>query len=266
MSTPMNTKPDLHIVVGGATHFLRWEIPELEKYFNLVSAPSINTLLISFGPDILEKASKLPALKRFAVTFPGFSINPLRDLEIRAMHTELFKNFETVFINHGPLEIAYEKVGNIEFYPFSIDMELVKLKSYRKRLTSLIHVSNPAIQKDWERSEAVMLATGLNFEVYPTRSSEFYAKHIRKGENYNRLRRKFRLKEKHYLPEGYVNHKTVVKKYQEYDGFVHVASDKMHPLHIDGKYTASLIEAGVTGSILFWHDTYKLGNGLRNSI
>jgi hypothetical protein len=31
---------------------------------------------------------------------------------------------------------------------------------------------------------------------------------------------------------------------------------------LDGKYTASLIEAGLTGSILFWHDTYNLGNNL----
>jgi hypothetical protein len=54
----------------------------------------------------------------------------------------------------------------------------------------------------------------------------------------------------------------VIKKYQQYDGFVHVARDIKHPQLIDGKYTASLIEAGVTGAILFWHDTLQLGNSL----
>lgn len=35
-----------------------------------------------------------------------------------------------------------------------------------------------------------------------------------------------------------------------------------HPEFIDGKYTASLLEAGVTGCLLFWHDTWGLGNNL----
>jgi hypothetical protein len=42
------------------------------------------------------------------------------------------------------------------------------------------------------------------------------------------------------------------------DGFVHVAAEV--PPFVDGKYTATLLEAGLTGAILFWHDTLSLGN------
>jgi hypothetical protein len=82
----------------------------------------------------------------------------------------------------------------------------------------------------------------------------------------NKTRKILGLAEKKHLPYGYVDHKEVVKKYQRYDAFVHVASDIKNPQDgIDGKYTAALIEAGLTGAILFWHDTYNLGNGLETA-
>ncbi|MEI2833227.1 MAG: hypothetical protein V9G25_00285 [Acidimicrobiia bacterium] len=258
----MSYKSDLFICVGNAKHFLRWEVPELQKYFNIVDSPSPKTILLSFGPDVLDIASKLPALKRFAVTFPGFSQNPLRDMHTRERHNDILKNFDAVFINPGPLETAYSELNNIELYPFSVDMNLVTLKRYRNKLTSLLHVSGVAPQKDWERSESIMKLTGLKYEVYPPRNEDFYSAEIKRNEFKNKLRRKLGIIEKKYLPHGYVTHEKVVKKYQSYDGFVHIANDVKHIEHIDGKYTASLIEAGVTGSILFWHDTYKLGNGL----
>lgn len=62
------------------------------------------------------------------------------------------------------------------------------------------------------------------------------------------------------IPHGYVDHGRVMRKYLAYDGFVHVAKDIRSPLYIDGKYTASLVEAGVSGALLFWHDTLALGN------
>lgn len=257
-------KPKLYLHVGQATHFLKWEIPEFKKYFNLTSVPSEDTPLLSFGPDVLEEASKLPASVRFAVLFPGFSHNPVYNPEIKKLHIHLIKNyFHTVFINPGPLEIAYKELKNISFYPFSVDTKLVKLKKYRTKLDSLIHISNDCLQKDWERSEAIMQKTGLKYEVYPPRVDKVYKDHVSHGERINKIRKIFMLNEKQYLPYGYLNHEKVVKKYQEYDGFVHVARDIKHPLFIDGKYTASFIEAGMTGSILFWHDTFNLGNSLK---
>lgn len=256
-------KPDLYLHVGRANHFLKWEIPEFKKYFNLVEHPSSGTALLAFGPDVLEESASLPAKYRFAVLFPGFSHNPLYNPEIRKLHRNLIKSkFNQVFINPGPLELAYKGLDNITFYPFSVDTSLVKVKKYRKKLNSLIHVSNDGAQKDWQRSEAIMQKTGLKFEVFPPRSHEVYEKHVKKNQRKNKIRKALGLNEKKYLPYGYLDHKIIIKKYQQYDGFVHVARDIKHKLLIDGKYTASLIEAGVTGSILFWHDTLNLGNTL----
>ena len=255
-------KPKLFIFVEQATHFLRWEIPEFEKYFEVVDTPGTDTILLSFGPDVIERALELPARLKFATTFPGFAHNPLHDLDIRHKHLNILRNFDGVFINPGPLEIAYSELSNVVFYPFSIDTKLVKFKSYRKKIDSLVHVSNDSPQKDWTRSEEVMKLTGLKYEVFPPRDNSYYESILERNRLKNKIRRKLKLKERNYLPFGYVPHEIVVKKYQKYDGFVHVARDIKHPVCIDGKFTASLIEAGVTGSILFWHDTYGLGKGL----
>jgi len=59
---------------------------------------------------------------------------------------------------------------------------------------------------------------------------------------------------------GYASHSATIEKYVEYDGFVHIAKQKQILDRLDGKYTAALLEAGVTGAIIFWHDTYSDGN------
>lgn len=256
------TKPKLYIHVGLATHFLKWEIPEFAKYFDLVDHPGKDAVLLSFGPDVLEEASKMPALKRFAVLFPGFGFNPVHNHELQKHQASIIKRFEVAFINPGPLQIAYKGLNNIKLYQFSVDVDLIGFKNYRKRIKSLIHVSNDGAQKDWERSEEIMQLTGMKHEVYPPRKHEFYQREVDRNDRANKIRKLVGLKEKAYLPYGYVNHQKVIKKYQQYDGFVHVASDVKHRDLLDGKYTASLIEAGLTGSILFWHDTFGLGNNL----
>ena len=186
----------------------------------------------------------------------------MHNFDVRRQHLDMLKMFDGVFINPGPLEIAYKELSNVVFYPFSIDTALVKFKRYRKQINSLIHVSNDSPQKDWTRSEEIMRLSKLRYEVFPPRNNSFYESVLKKNEIKNKMRRRLRLKEREYLPFGYVPHEVVVKKYNQYDGFVHVARDIKDPVCIDGKYTASLIEAGVTGSIIFWHDTYQLGNGL----
>lgn len=257
-------KPDLYLHVGGATHFLRWEIPEFEKHFTLVDKPNKNTPLLSFGPDVLKDASELPASMRFAVLFPGFGHNPVHNEEIKKLHRDLISSYFTaVFINPGPLEIAYKGLKNIYQYPFSVDTNLVKHRAYRKRIRSLIHVSNDGLQKDWERSQTIMMKTGLRYEVFPPRNQKFFDREVMRNDFKNKLRQLIGVKQKKYLPHGYVSHEKVIKKYQSYDGFVHIARDIKHKGLIDGKYTASLIEAGLTGAILFWHDTFSLGNNLK---
>jgi hypothetical protein len=256
-------KPKLYIHVVLSTHFLRWEVPEFAKNFVLVDRPASDVALLAFGPDALEEASTLPALKRFAVLFPGFGFNPVYNQELRERQISLFgTHFEMIFINPGPLEIAYSDAKNIELCQPSVDVNLVGFNRYRRQIKSLVHVSNDGPQKDWQRSEEIMRLTGMKYLVYPPRDTEFLQREVRNNNRANRLRKLVGLNERAYPPYGYVDHQKVIKKYNQYDGFVHVASDVKHFCLLDGKYTASLIEAGITGAILFWHDTFGLGNNL----
>lgn len=256
MLRKQSKKPSLYLHVGQATHFLRWELSEISKYFTLVDKPSEDIPLLCFGPDVLQESSELPARYRYAVLFPGFGHNPVYNDDIKKMHRRIISSkFKSVFINPGPLEIAYKGLDNIKFYPFSIDTSLVKYKGPRKNIKKLIHVSSDYPQKDWRRSEEIMKRTGLKSEVYPQRRPD------RVGLIGLILGSKSGVESTH--SGKYVDHSDVITKYNEADAFVHVARDIKDPLYIDGKYTASLIEAGLTGCILFWHDTFNLGNNLK---
>lgn len=257
------TKPRLYIHVGKATHFVRWELPEFARFFDVVDAPSDDVPLLSFGPDVFEEAAGLPASKRFAVVLPGFSVNPVRNLELRERQRELIHHrFDQVFINAGPLEIAYGGEPKVMVYPASVDMDKALVKRYRTKLDSLLHVSQDNPQKDWRRSEAVMHKTGLSYEVFPPRDQRYLEAQVRRIDRVNAAKRRVGIRTIDRLPVGYVSHEATIAKYQNYDGFVHVARDMRHPEFIDGMYTATFIEAGATGAILFWHDTWGLGTPL----
>jgi hypothetical protein len=149
----MSAKPKLFILVDTAKHFLKWEIPEFEKYFTLVDAPSKDAALFSFGPDVFEAAATMPAKVRVALLLPGFSRNPVYNKQLRDKQRKLIKEkFDHVFINPGPLEIAYKDLKNVSLCPITLDTELATVKRYRSSLNSLLHVSSDYPQKDWQRS------------------------------------------------------------------------------------------------------------------
>src|SRR6478735_3992887 len=98
------SRPALHIHVAQASHFLRWELPIWASQFDLVPAPEPSATLLSFGPDTLFEAARMPASARFANLFPGFGANPLHNRELRARQLEVLdESFAGVFINPGPL-------------------------------------------------------------------------------------------------------------------------------------------------------------------
>jgi hypothetical protein len=257
-------KTKLSLFTGQATHFLRWEVPCFRKHFDVVSYPGHDVILLSFGPDVLETAARLPALRRVAMLFPGFGCNPYHNLDYRAKALSTIESYyDLVFVNPGPLAEAYKSSEKVITCNFTIDTKIVKCKNFRKSINSLIHVSADYPQKDWQRSETVMKLTSLPYEVFPPRSSTSYSFMTRVEKRLNRYSRALRLPAPFgTMPAGYVPHGIVAKKYQQYDGFVHVAAEIPDPVCIDGKYTAALLEAGASGAILFWHDTLGLGNDL----
>lgn len=283
-------KPRLHLLVDRAVHFARWEIPHFRRYFTLVSEPKDDAILFAFGPDVFEKGASTPACGRIALLFPWDGYSAYHDLKRRKEILEAIKeNYDLVFVNPGPLHEALKSSAKVTVCPFSIDTGLATCREYRTSLNSLLHVSADAPQKDWRRSEAIMALTRLPYEVFPPRNGRptFKAQNpIDEGgskrpwyRKVNRIGYWLRIYARRWAgrnwfkiakftnrlgiapvlpPVGYARHKAVIRKYQSYDGFVHVAAET--PPMVDGKYTAALLEAGATGAILFWHDTLRLGN------
>jgi hypothetical protein len=257
-------RPKMKIWVGRATHFLRWEVHHFRDHFDLVDEPGNDVVLFAFGPDVLESATKAPALRRAIMLLPGWNCNPYHNLDYRKKALDIIEShYDIVFVNPGPLAEAYKSSKKVHMCDFTIDTEMIRCKNLRKSMNSLLHVSANSPQKDWERSEEVMKLTSLPYEVFPPRGHTPHPVISWMKWRLHRFRSSLGLPRPcRRTPKGYVPHSRVIKKYQQYDGFVHVAGEKPSPVYIDGKYTAALLEAGLTGAILFWHDTLGLGNDL----
>lgn len=232
------------------------------REFELSDDPGEDVVVLAFGPDVLERAARLPALRRVAMLFPGFGCDPYHNLAYRKYALAVIEScYDLVFVNPGALEVSYEASEKVCVCPFSIDTRLVQCRSFRRSIESLIHISaKNAPQKDWPRSENIMKQTGLRYEIFPPRHTldplqDRFKRAINRHSWITIGRPVFRV-----MLDGYVDRSVVIEKYQEYDGFVHVASEIKDGIYIDGKYTATLMEAGATGAILFWHDTLRLGN------
>lgn len=251
------TKPKLMIHVEQAKHFLEWEMPHFQNYFDVVDTPSENTILFAFGPDAFTSGIQLPASKRVALLFPGFSYNPYYNPVHRYGMLKLIDDhYDLVFVNPGPIHEAFKNHPKIQLCNFSINTDLIGRTTPRTKLTTLLHASADHPQKDWRRSLEVMQLTGLTHEVFPPRDvSRTKQLQLRLMK---RIKKLIRIKEAPTVNKLYLSHQHLIEKYRRYDGFVHIAG-KTPPL-VDGKYTATLLEAGLTGCILFWHDTHELGN------
>lgn len=250
-------KPKLYIHVNKAGHFLSWELPYFQRYFDLVSQPDSDAILFAFGPDALASGAILPAKLRVILLFPGFSYNPYHDVIHRLGMQQIIRDsYKIVFTNPGPIHEAFKHLDNLYICPFSVNTDLIKVRQYRKHISSLLHASADYPQKDWTRSRDIMRLTRLPFEIFPQRSTTLPERLLLKFRKY--LAAKKVLNSAPLLNQGYEAHQQVINKYHNYDGFVHIAAET--PPYVDGKYTATLLEAGLTGSILFWHDTLGLGN------
>jgi len=253
----VSSKIKLYIHAVQATHFLRWEIPYFKKYFEMVERPQQDAVLFAFGADALATGANLPARIRAVLLLPGFGYHPYHDLIQRyEMQCIVDKHYDIVFANPGPIAEAFKNHPKLRICPLSIDTDNITMYRFRKSINSLIHISADSPQKDWKRSRDTMKLTGLKYEVFPPRNNNlvYHATRWIRGK----LSERNLIHVSPLFQAGYVEHNKVIKKYLQYDGFVHIAGET--PPVADGKYTATLLEAGLTGSILFWHDTLGLGN------
>jgi hypothetical protein len=240
-----------------------------------------DTVVLAYASDVLEYATSFPCSIRTALIFPGFGFRPYCEPADRAYMSGLInQHYQIAFVNPGPMEESFRDTGKLVVHPFSIDLARLPFKP-RQQLNTLLHASAiGSMKKDWMRSVRVMQKTGLKWEIFPPRplvdeSGALVEPVAAPPSLPEKLRQQLAVLRNRYwhpiyrrtlkwglppilLPTGYLSHDTLIKRYQQYDGFVHIAKD--NPPATDAKYTATLLEAGATGALLFWHDTLGLGN------
>lgn len=249
-----------------ASHFLRWERRHYARHFDLVDAPAPDVAVHGFGADVLDLVASVPACHRSLLVLPGFrATSPFFDTALRDRSATLLRGLDLVFANPGPMAAAYHDLPNLQIVDFSVDVDGLPAPVERTRLDSLLHASADYPQKDWRRSEEVMRRTGLRHEVFPPRVAGGVGSHLRASTKVKRKLNRWSARlgigvRLPVPPARYVDHDVLVRKYLEHDGFVHVAAPT--PPVVDGLYTATLMEAGCTGALLFWHDTHGLGGFL----
>lgn len=216
------SKPKLHLVVKGATHFLNYELPYFRRYFEIVPQPGPDVIVFAYGPDVFDVPPTLPARLRAAYIFLGFSKSPYYDLELREhIQRTIDESYDVVFTNPGPLTKALRPSDKLAVHDYAIKVELAKHFRPRTAINSLIHISGEQPQKDSGRSKRIMELTGLPHEIFPPRRP--YTAWDRRMFKLRRWLQRHHLPYPIWLHPNYVRHGKVIKKYLEYDGFVHRA-------------------------------------------
>lgn len=263
----MTSKPKLFLVVGRAKHFLAWERPEYERYFELVDAPGPDVLVHGYSTDTFFGLHELPARSRSAYVRPGWTpTHPFYDLELRQQMSDYAAaHLDVAFVNPGPLWAAFRDDPTFALTTYTIDLAHASWFRPRTELRSLLHLSADWPTKDWRRNAAIMAATGLDHLVYPPRDGRgAYGEvgtAIRVRRKVNGWARKLRVPLQLEVPnKRYVEQEKVLPLLASHDGFVHVAAPM--PPRAESQYVATLLEAGLTGALLFWYDTQGCGGYL----
>ena len=105
----MMRKPKLHIHVRNGAHFLRWELAEYAKHFDLVSSPSSDSLLHGYATDALFDLHLMPARGRSAYILPGWiPSSPYFDEAVRIeISRYIDRHLDVAFVTRGPDSMVF---------------------------------------------------------------------------------------------------------------------------------------------------------------
>ena len=227
-------------------HFSKWELTEWKKYFKEVSfhylsddlkATQIKKDDIIFVYAFIGFYSHVDCFAKFGIFYPGFAYHPLKNPEkqnIMKPIEHLLTPYSAIFANEGPIWECYKNHSNFFLVPPSVSNDTFKKTRKRTKFKKIIQVANPVWPyKGRHISEAAMKLMPYEWELVPSTESKI----------------------------GYVPWKELPNVYQNADGFLSPNMIGEPPgYYIDAKYTCAMVEAGLSGCIIFWHDCMNLGN------
>ena len=208
----------------------------LFKHLPRTDKPSKDTPIFAVGSDAINDVyeQRLPRSSLTGLFLPGIGHigNPITRRGNAEAMRGIAGHCNTVLVQSGHMQLV---LPDATVMPHYIDLEGVQSR-VRTCISSIIHAGVMGLKKERYRQKAVMERSGLPWSFFPPNGVHRYIKR-----------------------DEYLEH------ILEADAFVHCAQYGDYG-DLDGKYTASLLEAAAGGAICFWHDAFDMGNDFKSII
>jgi hypothetical protein len=216
---------------------------EFRKYFREVVVTS-NPWHPAVDDDVLLVNACLGSFfnvtckRKFGILLPGFGFHPYKRPEQVVEMKWVFEKYDAVFCDEAPVGEAIKREGtckNFHYVPISVNSNVFKKTRKRDKFRKIIQVASHGAEKGRDVSREAMKLMPYKWELIPGDTESYFLRTLEQ----------------------------MVASYQEADGFLHPGKIGPAPGYfVDGKYTVSLIEAAMSGCIIFWHDAMNHGNSM----
>lgn len=224
-------------------HF-SWMNEEFKKYFKEVVVVSSNSYPaneddILLANTCLGSFQDYPTKLKFGIVLPGFSFHPFNHPE----HVEALKpclsKYDAVFCDEAPVGYSFQRNGTIKNFhivPICCNTRDFKKTRVRDKFKRIIQVASHGSEKGRFEAKAAMKLLPYEWQQYPGDTENYFK-----------------------IPQN-----EMPNIFQNADGFLQPGRIGDPPgRFMDAKYTVSLIEAGLSGCIIFWHDVMGIGNSMK---
>jgi hypothetical protein len=232
------------LIIGQIENFhFSWMNDEFRKYFREVIVTSTPYCPAREDDVLMVNAcmgsfQDFPCKRKFGILLPGFSFHPFKRPEQFSEMKPMFVKYDAIFCDEAPVGAAVKRDGtckNFHYVPISANSYDFKKTRKRDKFRKIIQVASHGPEKGRDVSKQAMMLMPYKWELIPGDTEDYFQR----------------------------SQAQMIATYQEADGFLHPGKVGPAPGYfVDGKYTVSLIEAGLSGCIIFWHDAMGHGNSM----
>ena len=235
---------DKRLIIGQIENFhFSWMNGEFGKYFKEVVVTS-NPWFPARKDDVLLANAALGSFQRmecrlkFGIMLPGFGFHPFKNPEQFEALKPTFARYDAVFCDEAPVWEAARRDGtcrNFHKVPICANSRDFRKTRKRSEFRRVLQVASHGSEKGRDVARKAMALMPYEWEQVPAEGREYFS-----------------------VPQS-----EMPGVFQRADGFLHPGRVGDPPGYwTDAKYTVSLIEAGMSGCVVFWHDAMGVGNSM----
>jgi hypothetical protein len=232
------------LIVGQIENFhFSWMNDEFRKHFREVIVTSNPWFPANEDDVLLVNAClgsfyNLACKRKFGILLPGFGFHPYKRPEQFNEMKPVFAKYDAIFCDEAPVGEAVKRDGtckNFHYVPICANSCDFKKTRKREKFRKIIQVASHGAEKGRDVSKQAMKLLPYECELIPRDNESYFQR----------------------------SQEQMIASYQEADGFLHPGRVGPAPGYfVDAKYTVSLIEAALSGCIIFWHDAMNHGNSM----